>query len=70
MERRRVGETMHDLLLVAVERAADAQAASATLIEQQQDALVAIHGTLERAEQRRRAYGNRQWDAGQRSQPG
>ena len=70
VERPRANDTMHEQLLMAIERAAYAQEESAALIEQGRDVLVALHGTLERMGRRERAFGNGQPDARRRSGPG
>jgi hypothetical protein len=70
MEPPRANETLHELLLRAVERAAAGQEESAARIEQGRDVLVELHGTLERMGRRERAFGNGQPDAKGRSRPG
>jgi hypothetical protein len=55
MSRPRAGSTLHELLAMALERAAQAQDESSTLIEQHRDVLTSLHDTLERAGRRRDA---------------
>ena len=74
MERERAGPSLHELLLVAVERAEQAQAQSCALIDDRQAVASALQETVERIRQRRAtaapAFGNGHQDARIRSRPG
>lgn len=77
MERKRASATLHDLLLIAVERAAQVQHDSSTLIEQQHTLIAALRDTVSIIHQRRRGngtadttYGNGQRHARTREQAG
>ena len=54
MERERASSTLHDLLLIAVERAAEVQKESGMLIEQQREVAVAARDTVAVIDRRRR----------------
>jgi hypothetical protein len=53
MERERAGPKLHDLLLIAVERAAQVQHDSSTLIEQQHTLVAALRETVTTIHRRR-----------------